>query len=69
MKKWITLTLIVFLNTTPLQAYTISKSTGNGAQQAVETSQWQNWTFAGTALFTAAAGIILVSMDNGNHAH
>ncbi len=61
--------LVSLFSSTRLEAYVLSKMTGSGAQQAVQESQWQNWAFAGTALFTAAAGIVLVSMDNGSHAH
>lgn len=31
-------------------------------------SEWQNWIFAGSALLTAAIGVLVVSLDNGSGA-
>ena len=57
---------VVFLS----QAY---GETGDAAVFTAETvkdpSHWQNWTFAATAAITAAAGVFLVSVDDGTEAH
>lgn len=48
-----------------------AQATGDAAVQTVKTAKsnnWQNWTFAGSALLTAAGAIFVVSMHNGNEA-
>ena len=32
-------------------------------------SDWQNWVFAGSALLTVAAGIIIISLNSGTNEH
>ena len=32
-------------------------------------SHWQNWVFAGSALVTAAIGVVIVSTNTGNFGH
>ncbi len=51
----------------PLQA----QETGAAAASArnASTSQWQNWVFASSAMVTAAAGIVLLALDNGSPVH
>lgn len=63
MKKFILAALIAL--TMNVQAQT----TGEPAVQTVKTAKannWQNWTFAGSMLLTAAGAIFVVSMHNGN---
>jgi hypothetical protein len=63
-KLTILLTLTALLSVTGLQA----QAPGAGAATASDTgssNNWQNWTFAGCALATAAAGIFVVAMGNG----
>lgn len=46
-----------------------AQATGDTAVQTVKTAKannWQNWTFAGSMLLTAAGAIFVVSMHNGN---
>lgn len=59
--------LTALLSTANVQA----QAPGVGAATASDvgvSNNWQNWTFAGCALATAAAGIIVVSMNNGQSA-
>lgn len=62
------LTMTTLLSTGVLQAQTTGETAVATAQTATS-NQWQNWTFAATALITATAGIIAVSLDNGTAAH
>lgn len=39
------------------------------ASDTAKTSNWQNWVFAGSAALTVTAGILLVSLNTGSHAH
>ena len=68
MKKLTTLlTFIALLINTSLNA----ENTGNAAVEPVKTARannWQNWAFAGSALFTAAGAILVVSLNNGKKA-
>jgi glucose/arabinose dehydrogenase len=52
---------------TPAQAQTQGVASANAAATA-SSSDWQNWTFAGSALATAAVGIFVVAMGNGESA-
>lgn len=64
-KLGILLTLAALLSGGSLNAQT----TGDAAVQTAKTAKsnnWQNWTFAGSALLTAAGAIFVVSMHNGN---
>ena len=36
---------------------------------APQRSDWQNWVFAGSALLTVAAGIIIISLNSGTNEH
>lgn len=44
---------------------TAQEAVGAAAAEASQSSDWQSWTFASTALVTAALGITLISMDTG----
>lgn len=62
------LTLVALLAGSSLQAQTTGNTAVTTAKTAKE-NHWQNWTFAASAMATAAGAIFVVSMDNGNHAH
>ena len=50
----------------------VPAATGSSAAQssrAANSSNWQNWIFAGTALAIAAIGAIVVSLNSGEEAH
>jgi hypothetical protein len=59
--------------------FSISSMTGLSAQEiegiaaaeAAETSSsnWQNWVFAGSALISAAVGVVIVSTNTGTFGH
>lgn len=64
-KLGILLTFMALLSGGSLQA----QATGGAAVATAKTAKannWQNWTFAGSALLTAAGAIFVVSMHNGN---
>lgn len=46
----------------------IEEPFANGAAPSAPTkpTEWQNWIFAGSALLTAAIGVLVVSLDNGS---
>lgn len=50
---------------------TLQAQTGDAAISSVDASSdnWKNWTFATVSAITAAAGILVVSIDNGTSAH
>lgn len=57
-------TAAALLSGTALQA----QATGGGAANSSSTAQgnnWQNWAFAGSAIVTAAIGVFVVTMNNG----
>ncbi len=37
--------------------------------EATQSSNWQNWVFAGSALVTATAGVVIISLNTGNTSH
>lgn len=39
------------------------------AEQETVSSNWQNWTFAGTLIATATLGLIATSFPNGEKVH
>lgn len=46
-----------------------AQNTGDAAVATAKTAKsnnWQNWTFAASALVTAAGAVFVVSMHNGN---
>ena len=44
-----------------------AQTTGEAAASSAQaTSEWQNWTFAASALVTAAAAVLVVSIDQGH---
>lgn len=58
------LTAAALLSGTALQA----QATGGGAASSTTTAKgnnWQNWAFAGSAIVTAAIGVFVVTMNNG----
>ncbi len=59
------LTMTTLLSTGVLQAQTTGETAVATAQTATS-NQWQNWTFAASAMATAAGAIFVVSMHNGN---
>lgn len=67
MKK-ISLLIIFILSTT---ATLSAQETGTAAASSAETasSNWQNWVFAGSALVTAAAGVVIIAMSSGSTSH
>lgn len=62
------LTLTTLLSTGALHAQTTGETAVATAETATS-SNWQNWTFAAVSMVTAAAGIVVVSLDNGTAAH
>ena len=63
MRKWI----VLFLGASAMQAQETGAASVESAQVA-QASQWQNWTFAGTAMVTAAAGVCILAADDGHSA-
>jgi hypothetical protein len=51
----------------PLQAQTGDAALSSS--QAASDSQWQNWTFAGSAVVTATTAVLVLLTDTGSHAH
>lgn len=37
--------------------------------EAPKKSDWQNWVFAGSALLTVAAGVVIISLNSGTNKH
>jgi len=37
--------------------------------EATQSSNWQNWVFASSALLTATAGVVIISLNTGNTSH
>jgi len=48
-----------------------SQETGAGAASSAQatTGNWQNWVFAGSALVTAAVGVVIISTNTGTFGH
>ena len=48
-----------------------AQETGAAAASSSETasSNWQNWVFAGSALVTDAAGVVIIAMSSGSTSH
>lgn len=47
----------------------LQAQTGDGAVETAKiakSSNWQNWTFAGTLLVIATGAILIISMHNGS---
>lgn len=63
MKRLLLLTLL----TSALQAQTGDAAAKNAT--ATQSGEWKNWTFVATAMVTAAAGIIVVAVNDGHSAH
>jgi hypothetical protein len=42
-----------------------SESSAEASRRAV----WQNWVFAGSALATVTAGVVIISLNSGNSSH
>lgn len=63
----ILLIAVAALSALPLQAQTGDAAVSS--ENAASDSQWQNWTFAGTTLVTAATAVLILLTDNGSHAH
>ena len=65
MKKFTILsTFVMLLMNADLEA----QATGEASVATVKTAKenhWQNWTFAGSAVLTAATAIFIVSMNDG----
>jgi hypothetical protein len=60
-------TFMALVSAESLQAQATGE-TAVATAQATKDNNWQNWAFAGSALFTAAGAILIVSMDNGHTA-
>lgn len=47
------------------------QGTGFAAASSADatTSNWQNWVFAGSALVTAATGVVIISTNTGSFNH
>lgn len=60
---------VIYLLT--LTSFLTAEEIGDGAAAAVQvqSSNWQNWTFAATALATATTGILVVAFNDGHDAH
>lgn len=67
MKKLPILIILCICSAPGLQA----QETGAAAVDSAEItkSNWQNWVFAGSALVTAAIGVVIVSTNTGNFGH
>lgn len=67
MKKISFLTIFVMFATPALFA----QETGAAAVDSAEvaSSNWQNWVFAGSALVTAAIGVVIISTNTGSFGH
>lgn len=66
MKKLsIIFTLVALLSGTGLQAQTTG-GTAVATAKTAKSNNWQNWTFAASAMATAAGAIFVVTMHNGN---
>lgn len=69
MKKIIFLCVLCFLfSSSDLSA----QETGAAAASSTEVSKsshWQNWVFAGSALVTAAVGVVIISLNTGGYGH
>lgn len=51
-----------------LSGSALQAQTGGGAASSSTTAKgnnWQNWAFAGSAIVTAAIGVFVVTMNNG----
>ncbi len=51
-----------------LSGSALHAQTGGGAASSSTTAKgnnWQNWAFAGSAIVTAAIGVFVVTMNNG----
>ena len=60
--------LVILLSAASLEA----QATGDAAvatATAAKENHWQNWTFVASAALTAATAVLVVSMDDGHHAH
>lgn len=67
-RRTILLTLATFLSGT-LHAQATGQGAESSAQAAQSNNGWQNWAFTGTALVTAAAGVVAIALNNGSQAH
>ncbi|HSX26476.1 MAG TPA: hypothetical protein VLE89_05665 [Chlamydiales bacterium] len=61
-------TLIILLAASGLNAQQTGAAAEN-SNKVAKGNEWPNWVFAATTVFTATAGIILVTIHDGKNAH
>ncbi|MBI5272863.1 MAG: hypothetical protein HY861_02645 [Chlamydiia bacterium] len=60
--------LSILASTPKLYAEETGAAAANSAQESTS-DHWQNWVFAGSALITAAIGVVIVSLNSGTFSH
>lgn len=67
MKKCLFL-FALFVMTSELCAQETGAAAADSAQ-ATQSSNWQNWVFASSALVTATVGVVIISLNSGTTSH
>ncbi len=62
------LALAIYSTTSGLIAQETGAAAGDSIQ-AAQSSNWQNWVFAGSALVTATVGVVIISLNSGTTSH
>lgn len=51
-----------------LTTFLSAQESGKAAAAAAKPTNWQNWTFASTALATASTAVLVIAFNNGHEA-
>ena len=84
MKRFLLVTLIATMSGLSAQEDSSAEETGSAPEtesnqevgyaaassaEAPQRRDWQNWVFAGSALLTVAAGVVIISLNSGTNNH